>query len=56
MERNARVEALAKSLPGALYRAVDEADLQREARAPPPASGALFEEWQASGPASRAER
>ena len=32
-QRNARVETLAKSLPGTLYRAVDEADVQREVRA-----------------------
>ena len=46
--RNDRVEALAKSLPAALYRAVDDADLEREARAL-----ALlrerFPEWQALG-------
>ena len=47
-QRNDRVEALAKSLPGALYRSVDEADLEREDRAL-----ALlrerFPEWQALG-------
>ena len=47
-QRNVRVETLAKSLPGTLYRAVDEADMQREARAL-----ALlrerFEKWQALG-------
>ena len=47
-QRNERVEALAKSLPGALYRPVDDADLEREARAL-----ALlrerFPEWQALG-------
>ena len=47
-QRNVRVETLAKSLPGTLYRAVDEADVQREVRAL-----ALlrerFEEWQALG-------
>ena len=47
-QRIARVEALANSLPGALYRTVDEDDLQREERAL-----ALlqerFEEWQALG-------
>ena len=47
-QRNDRVEALAKSLPGALYRSVDDADLAREARAL-----ALlrerFPEWQALG-------
>ena len=32
-QRNARVETLVKSLPGTLYRAVDEADVQREVRA-----------------------
>ena len=46
--RNDRVEALARSLPGALYRPVDDADLEREARAL-----ALlrerFPEWQAMG-------
>ena len=46
--RNDRVEALAKSLPAALYRAVDDADLEREASAL-----ALlrerFPEWQALG-------
>ena len=46
--RNDRVEALARSLPGALYRPVDDADLDREARAL-----ALlrerFLEWQALG-------
>ena len=46
--RNDRVEALAKSLPGVLYRSVDEADLEREDRAL-----ALlrerFPEWQALG-------
>ena len=46
--RNERVEALARSLPGALYRPVDDADLEREARAL-----ALlrerFPEWQAMG-------
>ena len=46
--RNERVEALAKSLPGALYRSVDDTDLAREARAL-----ALlrerFLEWQALG-------
>ena len=46
--RNDRVEALARSLPGALYRPVDDADLEREARAL-----ALlrerFPEWQAIG-------
>ena len=46
--RNERVEALAKSLPGALYQPVDDADLEREARAL-----ALlrerFLEWQALG-------
>ena len=31
--RNARVEALAKSIPAALYRSVDAADIEREARA-----------------------
>ena len=31
--RNARVEALAKSIPAALYRSADAADLEREARA-----------------------
>ena len=47
-QRNARVETLAKSLPGTLYRAVDEADVQREVRAL-----ALlrerFEKWQTLG-------
>ena len=47
-QRNDRVEALAKSFPGALYRSVDEADLEREDRAL-----ALlrerFPEWQALG-------
>ena len=47
-QRNDRVEALAKSLPGALYRSVDDTDLAREARAL-----ALlrerFPEWQALG-------
>ena len=46
--RNDRVEALAKSLPGTLYRTVDDTDLEREARAL-----ALlrerFPEWQALG-------
>ena len=46
--RNDRVEALAKSLPAALYRAVDDADLEREAQAL-----ALlrerFPDWQALG-------
>ena len=46
--RNDRVEALAKSLPETLYRTVDDADLEREARAL-----ALlrerFPEWQALG-------
>ncbi len=46
--RNERVEALAKSLPGALYQPVEDADLEREARAL-----ALlrerFPEWQALG-------
>ena len=46
--RNDRVEALAKSLPAALYRAVDDADLEREVSAL-----ALlrerFPEWQALG-------
>ena len=46
--RNDRVEALAKSLPGALYRAIDDADLERESQAL-----ALlrerFPEWQALG-------
>ena len=46
--RNDRVEALARSLPGALYRPVDDADLEREARAL-----ALlrerFPEWQVLG-------
>ena len=46
--RNARVEALAKSIPGAFYRAVGGADLEREARAL-----ALlrerFADWQARG-------
>ena len=46
--RNDRVEALARSLPGALYRPVDDTDLEREARAL-----ALlrerFPEWQAMG-------
>ena len=32
-QRNARIEALAKSIPAALYRSVDAADLEREARA-----------------------
>ena len=48
VQRNDRVEALAKSLPGALYRSVDDTDLEREARAL-----ALlrerFPEWQALG-------
>ena len=39
-ERSREVERLAKSLPKALYRAVDDADLEREAR-PRPASRAL---------------
>ena len=47
-QRNDRVEALAKSLPGALYRSVDDTDLEREARAL-----ALlrehFPKWQALG-------
>ena len=46
--RNARVEALARSLPGTLYRPVDDADLEREARA----LALLRErlpEWQALG-------
>ena len=47
-QRNDRVEALAKSLPGALYRSVDDTDLEREDRAL-----ALlrerFPEWQALG-------
>ena len=47
-ERNRRVEALAKSLPGALYRPVEEADRKREDR-----SLALLQErfadWQALG-------
>ena len=47
-QRTDRVEALAKSLPGALYQPVDDADLEREARAL-----ALlrerFPEWQALG-------
>ena len=47
-QRDARVETLAKSLPGVLYRAVGEADVWREGRAL-----ALlrerFEEWQALG-------
>ena len=46
--RNARVEALAKSIPAALYRSVDTADLEREARA-----RALlrerFADWQSRG-------
>ena len=46
--RNDQVEALARSLPGALYRPVDDTDLEREARAL-----ALlrerFPEWQALG-------
>ena len=45
-QRNARVEVLAKSLPGTLYRTVDETDMQREE-----STLALlrerFEEWQA---------
>ena len=47
-QRNDRVEALTKSLPEALYQTVDDADLEREARAL-----ALlrerFPEWQAMG-------
>ena len=47
-QRNARVEVLAKSLPGTLYRTVDETDVQREESAL-----ALlrerFEEWQTLG-------
>ncbi|MDD9983187.1 MAG: hypothetical protein OXU81_17820 [Gammaproteobacteria bacterium] len=46
--RNARVEMLAKSLPGALYRAVDEADVRREERALV-LLRERFEEWQALG-------
>ena len=47
-QRNARVEILAKSLPGALYRAVGDADVRREEH------GLVllrerFEEWQALG-------
>ena len=46
--RNDRVEALAKSLPGALYRAVDDADLEREAQALV-LLRKRFPEWQALG-------
>ena len=45
-QRNARVEILAKSLPGALYRAVDETDVRREERALV-LLRERFEEWQA---------
>lgn len=47
-QRNRRIEALARLVPGTLYRSVDDADLEREARA----SSLLRErreEWQALG-------
>ena len=44
-QRDARVETLAKSLPGALYRAVGEADVRREGRALT-LLRERFEEWQ----------
>ena len=47
-QRDARVETLAESLPGALYRAVDEADVRREERALV-LLRERFEEWQALG-------
>ena len=47
-QRNARVETLAKSLPGARYRAVDEADVRREERTLV-LLRERFEEWQAMG-------
>ena len=47
-QRNTRVEILTKSLPGALYRTVDEADVQREEHALV-LLRERFEEWQALG-------
>ena len=47
-QRNARVEMLAKSLPGTLYRAVDEADVRREERAFV-LLREVFKDWQALG-------
>ena len=47
-ERDARVDALTKSLPGALYRAAGAADLEREARALD-LLRERFAEWQARG-------
>ena len=46
--RDARVDALTKALPGALYRAADDADLAREARALD-LLRERFREWQARG-------
>ena len=46
--RNQRVDALAKSLPDILYRPVDDADLEREARAFALLQG-RFPEWQTLG-------